>query len=153
MPRMSHTIRRRYRGFSLLELMVVVAILAVIASIAYPSYLGFVTRTNRTAAKSALVLIADRQQQFFAQNKRYAATLTALGYADDTIMIDAKGDYVPDASDDRVYRVELTNTAPMTFTVNATPQLRQAGHDTDCGSMTLTHTGIKGQSGTATNCW
>lgn len=136
-----------------MELMIVVAILTVIASIAYPSYLGFVTRTNRTAAKSALVLIADRQEQFFAQNKRYAPNLSSLGFADDTIMIDARGDYVPDASDDRVYHVELTDTAPMTFTVNATPQLRQAGHDTVCGSMTLTHTGIKGQTGTGTNCW
>ena len=63
---------RRCRGFTLLELMIVVAILAIVASIAYPSYLGTVTRTTRSAAKRTLLEVANRQEQFFAENKRYA---------------------------------------------------------------------------------
>ena len=144
---------RRYHGFSLLELMIVVAILSIIASIAYPSYMGTVSRTNRSAAKSALLEVANRQEQFFAENKRYAVNLSDLGYSGNAFMIDARGEPVTASSSDRCYGISLTNTAAMTFTANATPELQQATHDSGCAMLTLTHTGIKGQSGPSTRCW
>lgn len=144
---------RRDHGFSLLELMIVVAILSIIASIAYPSYMGAVSRTNRSAAKSALLEVANRQEQFFAENKRYAANLSDLGYSGSSFMIDARGMPVTASSSERCYGISLTNTAAMTFTANATPELQQATHDSECAMLTLTHTGIKGQSGPSTRCW
>ena len=144
---------RRYRGFTLLELMVVIAILSIVASIAYPSYLGVVTRTSRSAAKSALLEVANRQEQFFAENKSYAADLADLGYAGNYFMINARGEPVPAASSERCYGISLTNTAAMTFTANAAPQLQQASHDAQCATLTLTHTGVRGQTGASTQCW
>ena len=144
---------RRYRGFTLLELLAVVAILSILASIAYPSYLGVVARTNRSAAKSALLEVANRQEQYFAENKSYAADLSDLGYSGNPFMIDARGDPVPGLSSERCYGISLTNTAAMTFTANAAPQLEQASQDTECATLTLTHTGIKGQTGAGTRCW
>lgn len=145
--------RGRQRGYTLLEMMVVVAIVTILASIGYPSYLGYITRANRVAAKSVLLQVADRQEQFFANNKRYTNDLTDLGYAANGFMVNDQGAFTPDGAGDRIYQIALTNTTPMTYTVNAVPQLRQAGHDTQCMTMTLTHTGVRSQTGASTECW
>ena len=70
---------RSQRGITLLELMIVVVIIAIIASIGYPSYMRYVVNTKRTAATSTLLQVADRQQQFFMDNKRFAADLIRQG--------------------------------------------------------------------------
>ena len=67
-------------GFTLLELMIVVVIVGVISAVAYPSYMRYVVNTKRTAATSILLQVADRQQQFFMDNKTYTADLTNLGF-------------------------------------------------------------------------
>jgi len=144
---------RRQRGYTLLEMMVVVAIVTILASIGYPSYMGYITRTNRVAAKSMLLQVADRQEQFFANNKQYTNDLTALGYAANGFMVNDQGAFTADGAGDRIYRITLTNTTPMTYTVNAVPQLRQASHDAQCMTLTLTHTGVRDQTGASTECW
>ena len=146
-------LNRRQRGYTLLEMMVVVAIVAILTSIGYPSYMGYITRTNRVAAKSMLLQIADRQEQFFANNKQYTNDLTDLGYAANGFMVDDQGAFTADGADNRIYQITLTNTTPMTYTVNAVPQLRQAGHDSQCMTLTLTHTGVRSQTGASTECW
>lgn len=144
---------RRQRGVTLMELMIVVAIISMIAAFAYPSYTQFVTRSKRGVAAGALLQIADRQQQYFMDNKQYAATLTSLGYDDDSIMIDDHGQTVATGSDDRVYNIRISASNIVTYELTATPQLRQAEKDSECGSLTLTHTGVQGQSGAGSNCW
>jgi type IV pilus assembly protein PilE len=146
-------LRDRQHGVTLIELMVVVAIIAIIASIGYPSYMGYVTRANRTAAKSLLLQVADRQEQFFANNKRYTADLTDLGYAANGFMINNQGAFTVAGADDRIYAIRLTNATPVTYTVNASPVLRQAGHDAQCQTLTLTHSGVRSQTGPSTECW
>ena len=144
---------RASRGFSLSELLVVIAIISVLGAIGYPSYTNYVTRANRSAAKSLLLQIADRQEQFFADNKRYANDMTQLGFATDGFAIDNQGAPVSPSSYDRLYAVSLSNTSATTFTVNAAPLMGQLTRDTDCGTLTLTHAGQKGQSGGGGSCW
>ena len=69
-------------GFSLLEIMVVVAIIGIIAAIAIPSYSGYVTRTRRAEAITALETIALNEEKNFAENGQYdtIANLVAAGY-------------------------------------------------------------------------
>ncbi len=141
------------RGFTLVELMVVVVIIAILSSIAIPSYTQYITRSRRSVAKTVLLQVADRQEQFFADNKTYANDLTDLGYADDGFAIDEHGTVIDVASADRQYLISLTNTAAMTFTVNAAPQLTQAARDASCMTLTLTHTGIRDQTGPSDDCW
>ena len=91
---MKGTIMHKQKGVTLLELMIVAAIIAIIGAFAYPSYMEYVVRAKRTAAATMLMQVADRQQQFFMDNKRYAANLTRLGFADDVITIDEDGQII-----------------------------------------------------------
>jgi len=150
-----HKQTRKFRqtGVTLLELMIVVSIIAIIAAVSFPSYVQFVVRAKRAIGTSMLLQVADRQQQFFMDNKRYAASLTSLGFASDAIMLGDDGQVVADGDDDRIYGLALTNPTATSYTITATPQLKQAENDTLCGDLTLTNAGAKGQSGYGDNCW
>lgn len=144
---------QKQAGVTLLELMVVVVIIGMISAFAYPSYMDFVVRAKRGAGKSILLQVADRQQQFFMDNKRYATTLTQLGFPSNPFFVADDGAFVGAGDTARVYGVALSNTTATTYTVTAAPQQIQAEKDTYCASLSLTHTGTKGQSGSAQNCW
>ena len=143
----------RQKGVTLLELMIVVVIIGIIAAIAYPSYTQFVVKSKRTAGSAVLLQVADRQQQFFMDNKQYSTTLSSLGFASDTFMVNDDGSVVSATDERRTYSISLTGATATTYTVQALPQLGQAANDTDCGTLTLTHAGAKGQSGSGDKCW
>ena len=72
----------RNRGFTLLELVTVVAIVGILAAIALPSYHSYILRANRSQAKQALQDIANREEQYRLDQRRYTSTLGSggLGY-------------------------------------------------------------------------
>jgi type IV pilus assembly protein PilE len=59
-------------GFSLVELMIVMAIVAVLASIAYPSYTSHLRVSRRAEAQAYLMDLAQREHQYFTDNRSYA---------------------------------------------------------------------------------
>ena len=101
--------------------MIVLAIIAIIASFAYPSYQQYIVNTKRTAATSTLLRVADRQQQFFMDNKRYAADLTALGFTASPLFVAEDGTSVEAGDPDSTYVVGLANVTATSFTVTAAP--------------------------------
>ena len=144
----------KQRGVTLIELMIVIVILAVIASFAYPSYMNYVVDTKRTAATSILLQVADRQQQFFMDNKRFTNDLTNLGFANNPLVIADDGRSMANAADsDSTYSVALTNVTATTYTITAAPLNGQAARDAECGSLTLNQTLMKGSSGGGDDCW
>lgn len=147
------TAPNRQKGVTLIELMIVVVIVAIISAFAYPSYTQFIVRAKRTAATSMLLQVADRQQQFFMDNKQYAANLTRLGLGADTVMIDEDAAVVAAGDADRIYNVSVSAVTATSYTLTAAPQLVQASKDTACGSLTLDQAGVKGHSGTGGECW
>ncbi len=145
--------RKSQRGFTLVELLITVVILVILASIALPSYRSFVAKSIRTQAKSALLLVADRQEQFFLDNKAYATDLTSLGFGATPMYIDRDGFEVGADSGDQVYSISFQQATAIEFTAAATPVAAQAEADSACGTLLLDNTGRRDQSGTAHDCW
>jgi type IV pilus assembly protein PilE len=143
----------RQGGITLLELMIVVAIIAMISAFAFPSYTQYVVNTKRTAATSALLQVADRQQQFFMDNKTYAADLTNLGFSAHPQFLADDGRLVAAGDGDAVYLLTLANVAPTTYTAIAAPVGSQLKRDTKCGTMTLDQAGAKDALAGGDDCW
>ncbi len=131
------------RGFTLIELMITVAIVAILVAIAYPSYVQYIVRSNRSAAESFMQEVAAAQERFLLDNRAYAPDLTTLQYASN----------VP-ANVAANYTFLLTaSSVPPSYQLVASPQNSQQANDTACGQLTLTNTGSKTASGSASNCW
>jgi len=145
-------INRKRCGFSLTELLIALVIIGILSSIALPSYQANVRKTYRQSAKAVLLQVVLRQDQFMANNKTYATTLSGLGYDNNSYYVDENGDYSTAA--DAVYLVEIDNAAATSFDVNATPQNTQV-KDTLCSILTISSTGVKTVSGSleASECW
>ena len=143
----------RRAGVTLIELMIVIVIIAIIASAAYPLYTQYVVRAKRSVGTTMLLQVADRQQQYFMDHKRYASSLESLGFTSNPFMMNDQGALVADSDPNRIYGISLSDTTATTYTATAEPQENQADKDTQCASLTLTHAGEKGQSGSGTKCW
>ncbi len=132
-------------GFTLIELMITLVIAGIIAAIAYPMYANYVRQAHRTAAKTALLNIASREEKYYSTNNVYATSLTNLGYASTGLNVPAQG--TP------LYHVTLAASATA-FVLSATPIGPQANDA--CGAFTLNSLGQKGVSGAsmpAAQCW
>jgi type IV pilus assembly protein PilE len=142
MQKHTTSLRSRWLGFSLIELMMTIAIIAVLASVAYGSYTKQVYKSHRTEAKTALLDLAGREERLYATTSNYSNSLADLNYGSAIV---GSG----------YYSVRITNVAagpPATFTLTATPIGAQV-NDTECGNFILDQTGAQSVSGTGTNCW
>jgi type IV pilus assembly protein PilE len=128
------TAKKRASGFTLIELLIAVAVIGILAAIAFPSYQSYVIRNNRAAAQSALMDLAQRQQQYLLDNRAYAPDVTTLNVTLPTKVT-------------QFYGVAIATTAgpPPTFTVTATPTGTQAPD----GTLTIDQAGNK----TPSNKW
>jgi type IV pilus assembly protein PilE len=68
----------RSGGFTLLELMMVLAIVAILSAILYPSYQQYIMRGQRTSAQNFGMDLAQREEQFFLDNRQYTAAWNQL---------------------------------------------------------------------------
>lgn len=137
---MSLELRRRHRGVTLIELVIVVAVVALLAAVAFPSYQGSVRKARRTEAKAALSTAAQAMERQMTEKGTYAnATL-------------GTGGVFPDRSENGYYALTLSNLGAATFTLSAVPQGSQAVDD--CGTFTLTQSGLRGVSArSVAECW
>ncbi len=79
-------LRKRSKGFTLIELMIVVAIIAILAAIAIPQYKKFQLKAKTSEAKTNLGAIRTAEEAYAAENDVYvfcgwtpSATPTATG--------------------------------------------------------------------------
>lgn len=121
------------QGFTLIELLVVVVITAILAAVAIPSYRNYVIKSNRSAAESFMLSIANKQEQYLLDARTYATTLNGLGLS---IPADVAKNYS--------FSIAASNptSAPPAYSITATPAAAQ--NDTQCGVIATDQTGNKG---------
>ncbi len=136
-----HALRRRQRGVTLIELMIVVVIVALLAMLGYPSYASYMVRAKRTDGRGALLRYATEQEKFYLSNNTYANNMGDLtGVAGATY-----------TTESRTYVLSLANVTAGTFTMTATYQ----GTDAEaarCLTFTIDQSGDRA-SAPDTDCW
>lgn len=136
--------RIKSRGFTLIELMITVAIVGILAAIAFPSYQNQILKSHRTDGKTKLLEVAQRQERYYTDNNTYATNLTLLGYSSS-----------PANSDNGYYSISAaagSSGIASSYVLTAT-RLGSQTSDMTCGNLTLSSTGVKGATGTSTDCW
>lgn len=131
------TPNRRDRGFTLIELMVVVVVVGILAAVAYPSYKTYILKGHRSSAQAFLMDAAQRQQQYFLDNRTYATSLGALfGTATEAAAVPGEVS--------KYYGTPVIATTagpPPTFLITATPQGSQATNNEQ--AMSINQAGLK----------
>jgi type IV pilus assembly protein PilE len=128
---------RKSRGFTLIELMIVVAIIGIVSTIALGMYRDNIISANRTEGRSALQTAAATLEKCRSLYGSYNH---------------ANCNYADFNSETGLYSI-TSAIAATSFTLTATPGARQTD-DTDCTTLTLTNTGLKGGTGAdTTECW
>jgi type IV pilus assembly protein PilE len=145
--------QHRTAGFSLIEMMIVVVVIAILAAIAIPIYQQQLRESRRTAAKTALLDIASREEKFYSTNNYYTTLMANLGYQASVITGDTL--QAPGDGND-YYTVQFPAAASSqatSYTVQAVPEGQQVGDQ--CGTYQITDLGVQSNPGAPqqTHCW
>jgi type IV pilus assembly protein PilE len=139
--------KRRGRGFTLIELMIALAIVAIVAALAYPSYREQVRKSRRADAEQALLQLQHFMERNYTEANRYdedpAGNAIALPFTESPL--DGATKY---------YDLQLTAVGVNNYTLDAAPKGGMAGDK--CGTLRLLNTGVKqvvGGSAPVDYCW
>jgi prepilin-type N-terminal cleavage/methylation domain-containing protein len=116
--------RKRRRGFSLIELLIVIAIILVIAAIAVPQMNKQLMSAREMAAIRQITTIHQAETQYYSQFGRYATNLGELGPPASGAAGPAAADLIPKVlaeGKNSGYIFTVTAT-PTGYAVNANPE-------------------------------
>lgn len=135
-----HTVTRcsLNKGFSLIELMIGLTVVVIVVSLAVPSYQNYVIRSSRTEAMETLLATASCQERIYTLANAYDASACEGNTSNNKYTITVS-----------------TSNSNQSFVATAAPQGSQT--DDNCGSLTISQTGVKtaaGEGGSfARGCW
>ena len=117
-----------FKGFTLLELLIVVVILAILAGLALPQYLRTVARARESEGWTNLASVRSAELRYYAEYSAYTSNVATLDITVDTV------------SPTRLF----TYTTPIagggaTFTGTATPRT----NCNLCRTLSVDNTGLR----------
>lgn len=112
------SIKKRERGFTLIEVMVVVAIIGILSAIAYPSYQDYVLRSRISEAVGAMESMRTDMERFYQDNRTYAGASApcAVGRSIEAFDLSCTG-----TRDNKVFTVQAVGkgiATNFTFSIN-----------------------------------
>ena len=137
----------RQQGMTLIELLIVLVIISALVGFAYPSYTKHVQGARRADCSGALMGLSSAMERYFTQNNSYlGATLSGAN--------PIYPDQCPTDGSRVMYNLAITNLTATTYTVTATPVAGGPQANDNCGTLSLTQTGVKSASGGSIDkCW
>ena len=146
-------ISKKFRGFTLIELMVVVAIVGIITAIALPSYQNSVAKSRRAEARAQLLETVQFMQLFYSQNDRFDQNRAGVAVAIPTgLSLVPKGS----AAGSQTYTIQISGTPSIAaYTIEAVPLTGGPMASDACGTLRLNSVGTRTVTGTQTvaDCW
>ncbi len=148
-----------FRGFTLVEVLVVVTILGVLIAYAVPNYLEQAQRGRRADGKAFIMDISSRLERFYTQYSTYTNVVVGPGGCTG---LSCGLNYSVNESSEGLYSAAIAllpagcspalGPACTRYTITITP----FGDDSKCTTLTLDNTGVEGYTGSATDaqyCW
>jgi type IV pilus assembly protein PilE len=140
-------------GFTLIELLIVITLMCILVSLGYPSYQHYIEQARRTDGQSALLDLANRLEDYYAEHNTYATATVGTGNSETDV-------YPFTTSPTEWYMLSIITQDNDFFLIQATPQKAQIS-DTSCQSLTLNSLGEKGiergpeglPTGAVEECW
>jgi len=71
---------RKFKGFTLIELMIVVAIIGILAALAIPNFMRFQAKSKQSEAKANLKSIFTAEKSYAAEKDKYGASFNDIGF-------------------------------------------------------------------------
>jgi type IV pilus assembly protein PilE len=152
-PKHYASARRRARGFTLIELMIVIGVVAILSTIAVSSYRTYVRRANRTEARLILLAVQVAQEKFFLQNNAYAqdmATVTAAPTATPPGLGVGLG--AGNVTNGGHYVISFAAATANTYTIQADATGNQTADTAACLKFTINEQGVRTPAD-STGCW
>ena len=149
-------IKNNPKGFTLIEILIALAVIVILGTIAFPSYQEAVRKTRRAEGRGALTQLMQQQERYYSQSNSYIAFSSASTDANARKFKWYSGDS-PGASAYEISAAacpgEGIQTCVLLTAKPGTDKVNAAFSDPACGELSLTSTGVKKASGTASYCW